>query len=404
MLHGQFAAPVLISGGSPTMLERVDLSGRREESGYDESWLQRLLFEHPAAIPVAELDTSYEGMVPVCCELATRVGYIDALYATRSGKLVLLEAKLWRNPEARRKVVGQILEYASELSRWTYEDLQREVCRATGRTGNAPYHIVAERHPDAEEARFVDEVSRSLRTGRFLLLIAGDGIREGVQGIAGFLEQFAYLEFTFGLMEVAVYRMPNDRMLIQPRILAKSLIFRRSVVSLREESLVLAEDDSERAEQAELTESQEFYRTFWTEFLAELRLDDVSQPLARPTRSGNVFFALPPSMSQSWVTVYFSQAKQEVGVFLTFRRGELGDLAYERLLAEREEIEAELGPLAEWRTSNGKHTVTESRKFPRLHSEEQRHPIKEFLAEAVNRFVNAFRPRLVRITGEVARS
>ncbi len=35
---------------------------------------------------------------------------------------MLVEAKLWRNPEARRKVIGQILDYAKELSRWNYED------------------------------------------------------------------------------------------------------------------------------------------------------------------------------------------------------------------------------------------------------------------------------------------
>ena len=51
-------------------------------------------------------------------ELKTPAGPIDNFMVTPSGLPVLVECKLWRNPEARRQVVGQILDYAKELSRW----------------------------------------------------------------------------------------------------------------------------------------------------------------------------------------------------------------------------------------------------------------------------------------------
>jgi hypothetical protein len=38
--------------------------------------------------------------------------------------LVLGEAKLIRNPQSRREVVAQALDYARALTGWTYEDLQ----------------------------------------------------------------------------------------------------------------------------------------------------------------------------------------------------------------------------------------------------------------------------------------
>ena len=47
----------------------------------------------------------------------------------RTGRIIILEAKLWRNPESKRKVIAQILDYASELTRWSFEDLEREVSR-----------------------------------------------------------------------------------------------------------------------------------------------------------------------------------------------------------------------------------------------------------------------------------
>jgi len=40
-----------------------------------------------------------------------------------SGYLTLVETKLWRNPESRRTVIGQIIDYAKELSRLSYEGL-----------------------------------------------------------------------------------------------------------------------------------------------------------------------------------------------------------------------------------------------------------------------------------------
>lgn len=49
------------------------------------------------------------------------------LYVTPTGRLAVVEAKLWRNPEARRKVIAQILDYAKELSRWSYETIDARI-------------------------------------------------------------------------------------------------------------------------------------------------------------------------------------------------------------------------------------------------------------------------------------
>ena len=169
----QFATPVLVSDKGEEPLERVHLKLPSDQADYDEKWMQEFVFDHPDCLPVNEIDASYTRLIPVCRELRTPAGPIDVLYATAEGRLVLLEAKLWRNPESRRKVVGQILDYAKELSRWTYEDLQREVSRATGDKGNSLYARVAAAS-EVDEAQFCDEISRSLRTGQFLLLIVGD--------------------------------------------------------------------------------------------------------------------------------------------------------------------------------------------------------------------------------------
>ena len=224
------AAPLLIHKDSTSeRLQRLPLSGgRNAKSKYDEAWLTKLLFTHPELLPIREIDSVYANPIPVCTELLTRVGLIDVLYVTSSGRLVIAEAKLWRNPEARRKVVGQILDYAAELARWTYSDLEREVAKRRG--SGELFSVVAAAAPELDEADFVDNVSRSLRDGRFLLLVCGDGIREEIRGIAEFLRRSTTLDLTFGIVELAIFATSRAERFIQPRVLAKTVTLDRLVV------------------------------------------------------------------------------------------------------------------------------------------------------------------------------
>ena len=393
-MPSRYAAPIIVSSDGSTE------SLKPTSAEYYEEWLQNLLFEHPEALPIEEIDRTFAPAIPICMELATPAGSIDALLVTPKGKLIILETKLWRNPEARREVVGQILDYAKELSRWTYADLQREVSRRTEHSGNALFDIVAadETSDSLTEAEFVDEVSRSLRHGRFLLLICGDGIREGVTAITDFLQRQGTLHFTFGLVEVAMYDMLEGRRLVQPRILAQSVIVKRTVVSLESEGL-RARDVDEGGSGTELSESERFYQNFWREFIKSLELDDPDQPHPNPTKYGNVFFNMP--QSDIWITLYFVQKECRVGAFLTASRGDFGDRVFERLSEDKNGIEEELGIPAEWTSKDGKHKVGSSKTFPDLMDPAYRIEIKDFLADISNRFVNVFRHRIKRIVEDL---
>lgn len=402
-MNDQFAAPILIHEQGETILERLPLSGS-SKINYNENWLQELLFKHPQTLPINEIDQSYLNLIPICREMKTPAGPVDVLYITPEGKLVILEAKLWQNPEARRKVIGQILDYAKELGMWSYEDLQREVSRAL-KPQEGQLHklfdIVANKHPDLSEARFVDSVSRNLKRGEFLLLIVGDGIREGVAAIAEFLENHGTMHFTFGLVEMAIFKINGKDLLVQPRVIAKTMIVKRTVITLESEGLV-ANDAVEIEEESsiELSEIQKFYYEFWSEFIGELKLDDPGQPLPIVRKKGNISLSTPAG-GNAWITIYFSQKNSEVGVFLTFLRGSFGDMLYKQLLNDRETIDKELGMPVAWKSINGKHSISAIKTFPDLKSSQYRKPIKIFLADHANIFVNVFRPRIERIMKDV---
>lgn len=305
--------PLIIVGedGGARLLAPISLSANKNAGGYDEAWVRDMLFAHPETIPVNELDSAFGPMIPVCTELDTRTaGFADAIYINSLGLVTLAEAKLWRNPEARREVVGQILDYARVLRRWTYNDLQREAARARKEPGFNLFKHVHQRHPDLDETAFVDAVSRNLAQGRLLLLIIGDGIRTGVEAIAEYVQEHAGLHFTFGLVETAIYELGHGQLVVQPRVLAKTQITTRTIVDIRSpEILVLADRPGAAPDAASgekpLSDREKWSKAFSEDLIATVKLDDADQPLARPTPNSAIFFMFPTS-GQIWITAYFS--------------------------------------------------------------------------------------------------
>ena len=104
-----------------------------------------------------------------------------------------------------------------------------------------------------------------------MLLIVGDGIREGAGAIAEFIERSGNLQFTFGLVELALYQHPSLNILVQPRVLAKSMIIKRTLVSVVDGKIQI-EDDAGASVDAngvgELSESQKFYQDIWSSYIA----------------------------------------------------------------------------------------------------------------------------------------
>jgi hypothetical protein len=280
-----YGSPVLLGADNTCSVLNPRSYSNGGKDGYDEDWLQELLLDKGENIlPVNEIDRAYERLIPICRELSTPVGPLDIFYATPEGRLVVVEVKLWRNPEARRKVIAQILDYATALSKWTYEDLQREVSQATKRKGNALFEIVRERFPDTKEKQFVDDVTRSLSLGNFLLLIVGDGIREGTASIANFLDRGGNLHFTLGLVEIAVFDMPGGGRLVQPRVLAKTVEIKRTILVHKNgnsDVIINIEQETDEGPVEEAVEhpKKQLCIEFWGGFLEQLRLDDQSQPI-----------------------------------------------------------------------------------------------------------------------------
>jgi len=366
-----------------------------------EAEIQELVHSYPAALPIAEIDPMFVGAISVCREMQFgRAGRVDNFLITPSGLPVLVECKLWRNPEARREVIGQILDYAKVLSRWSFSDLQREVGRRTGMGPDALLNLVREVAPGVNEIQFIDAVTANLRRGRFLLLILGDGVREDVEAIASYLQIHAGLHFTFGLVEFPIYRLPNGERLVAPRVVARTTSILRNVVAapegfvLQDPNEAAAEEDAEvDPDRAALAAAQQ---AFWKEFLdSHLRLDDRSQSVPKPARQGYLAFMMPAPQGSSWLTVYRDLHKGEVGVFLSASQNSPGETAMNEIVADWDEIKLALNGTARLTDDPySRKRIIDSRTVGDLKDAALRKEAFDWLAERVNTFVNVLRPRI----------
>ena len=237
MKDRQFVTPVLVRDGEATPLRRIPL----DERTFDELALQDLLFAHPTLIPVGDIEPLFAGLRPLARELPVGGGFLDLIFMNEEGYLTLVETKLWRNPEARRTVVAQIIDYASHLSTWTYDELRQAVLASRNSdavTSSDPLvDLASDGDDDMDERAFVDRMNRNLRLGRFVLLIVGDGIHEGVERMADFLNQTPQLQFTLGLVEMGLYALDDKAQsadfFVQPRIVARTREVTRAVVEIK---------------------------------------------------------------------------------------------------------------------------------------------------------------------------
>jgi hypothetical protein len=171
------------------LLDRVTLTPEGP-GAFDEAWLQRLIHQNPECLPISEIEPGLGPFYPVCLEMPTAHGYIDNLLISPSGDIALIETKLFRNPEARRAVLAQVLDYSMAIFGMTYSAFEKAVLGGTFLCKEKPRSLY-EAIPTPEKLpgeQFVDSIVRNLRNGSALLLIVGDGIRSEAEVLFGGLE------------------------------------------------------------------------------------------------------------------------------------------------------------------------------------------------------------------------
>lgn len=175
-----------------------------ESSGYNnESHLQALMAEDPTLVPVTDLGSSVSPFIVAVREVTLRgSGSLDILAFNEAGDMAVMECKLADNPEIRRKVIGQIVEYAAFLNKLDYEELDEIVLRRAGQH----LHKLMEAKvadPEWDAADFQAAVERNLSEGRFTLIIVVDRMEDTLGVTLEYLNTCGFRNISLHALEMS---------------------------------------------------------------------------------------------------------------------------------------------------------------------------------------------------------
>ena len=164
-----------------------------------EDELRALIAEHPELLDDEQirpgdarrciLVTREKGIAPSAGEAAR--WSVDHLIIDQDAVPTLAEVKRGSNPEIRRTIVGQLLEYAAHASEtWTAEELRgafERQAEARGRDADAELAVLLQTDEDPDVDGFWEDVSTNLAAKRLRLLFVSDLIPDPLARVVEFL-------------------------------------------------------------------------------------------------------------------------------------------------------------------------------------------------------------------------
>ncbi|MEM2889187.1 MAG: hypothetical protein QXR42_06900 [Candidatus Bathyarchaeia archaeon] len=179
----------------------------------EESELQKLLIESPSLVTIDEIR---EGVSPLVFALGgfglPGSGSTDILAFSSQGDIAIIECKLATNPEIKRKVIGQILEYAAYLWQMTYEEIDSRIQKLKGKS---LAELVAESIAgEWDEELFRDGVRQSLENGSFILVIVVDEINDELRRIIRYVNECSKSAFSLHAMEMNRFQTDKVEVLV----------------------------------------------------------------------------------------------------------------------------------------------------------------------------------------------
>ncbi len=208
-----------------------------DAQAYDqETELQLYLERHPNLIPGDQIDPNsprkwllVKREMPVYgSQPGSRNWSLDHLFLDQDGRPTLVECKLSGNPEIRRKVVAQMIEYASNgASFWTVDDLRKkavETAQGDDQLNDSIVKLLSDHEDDQEPSveSFWESVKAHLTKKSFRLIFVADTIPFELRTMIEFLNEKMNDIDLFGV-EVRKYTFPNDKGdIFVPRVVGMS--------------------------------------------------------------------------------------------------------------------------------------------------------------------------------------
>jgi len=176
----------------------------------DEAQLQKMLYESTELIP-----TKVEDQAAVFTREAglPGSGFTDLVGVDAQGNILIVETKLARNGEIRRKVIGQVLEYAAYLWGMSFDDLDHFFLKSERKS---LLDLLIEKSPAIDKDQLKQNVETNLASGKFQLIIAVDTINPELEKIIAYMSSRG-TELQLEALELELYKQGQVEILVPQR-------------------------------------------------------------------------------------------------------------------------------------------------------------------------------------------
>lgn len=233
----------------------------KEQRFDEEGELQKLLAEHPELLEGTQIrpdDPRRWILIKREQGIADRWS-LDHLVIDQDATPTLVEVKLGANPDARRKVVGQMLDYAAHAHTLDVTELRRAFEEQLN-AEDMLKDLIKEKYDNDRD--FWEQVARNLKEKRLRLLFVADAIPDELARIVEFLnEQMPDIEVL--AVEIKQFLAGTDSQTLVPRVIGRLAKTSRSDTTSKYPPL---------------------YREFWKEFLVAFDQDYKDWKVHRSTK------------------------------------------------------------------------------------------------------------------------
>ena len=194
-----------------------------EDIGLKESWFRDAIFESPELVigPCRAAGLTDDEWYPWRKEFQTAVGPIDVLLVSSQGRVAVVETKLASNPELRRRVLAQVLDYLAHLPAEFGDSMPK-----------------VPEDENGEPVADADDIREAVSQGDVLVIIASDEVDPRVAKLSRtLLSDHLVKQWDLALVDLALYRpregapgkcfiVPNVRNLVQsePRQVVRVIV------------------------------------------------------------------------------------------------------------------------------------------------------------------------------------
>jgi len=183
---------------------------------------QYILAKHPEILLSTEgLNIMPHKDVVSVREYPTSRGFIDILYVTDNAEIILVETKLFKNPESHRTVVAQAIDYAKAFSEEEVSSLKNKLQKLGADLNffeNVEYYEAI--------------IHQNIVNGNYQVLIVGDRIHSNILGMLDSIQSAPHLSFTVSAISLNPFRLNKNEIVLSSRIESKTNEIERSVISI----------------------------------------------------------------------------------------------------------------------------------------------------------------------------